>query len=469
MAPFNALPHAAGGQEPLSRLKPNIQGAGPQSVQAVPIADLNRPHPVFLSILGVYLLLAYSRAIELVHAPGFLLLLGLVLVSYIFLTNRWAAIVSYKPTVLLLILTAIMVPSALLGMWPGGSVKLVVNVWIRSVLVYVAITAFAQDMKTFRYVVAVMAFATMLIGLMAFVLGVSQEGRMAISAETLGNPNDLATFLLVGLPFAACYAMDRQRNKFGRFIAGLSIPACLLTVLRTGSRGGMLALVMLGCVLLWVVRGKARAALVLLGLMCALAGIVLLPAEVKLRYRTLFSRELEQNVETRQLEYATGSRMMRWRLFVLSLRTTLYHPLFGVGPGNFSEAAAELTREAGQRAVWQQTHNAFTQVSSECGIPAGILYVWLAGSALRASYRILKSGRAAAHLRGYTPLGLCLFASMAAWIVSATFSSIAYMMHFVVLLGAITAAQKLLEKDLAQVAPPARPAPAPRWVSSIRQ
>ncbi|MCL4523561.1 MAG: O-antigen ligase family protein, partial [Acidobacteria bacterium] len=80
---------------------------------------------------------------------------------------------------------------------------------------------------------------------------------------------------------------------------------------------------------------------------------------------------------SQQEQFAIGSQEARWRLFVNSLRVTAMHPLLGVGPGNFGDVNAQLTAGPDSRASWQQTHNAYTQVSSECGIPAGIAFLAL--------------------------------------------------------------------------------------------
>ena len=62
---------------------------------------------------------------------------------------------------------------------------------------------------------------------------------------------------------------------------------------------------------------------------------------------------------------AYGSAEQRQHLFWRSLEVTLEHPLFGVGPGNFPIISDS----------WLVTHNSYTQMSSEGGIPALVLYV----------------------------------------------------------------------------------------------
>ena len=51
------------------------------------------------------------------------------------------------------------------------------------------------------------------------------------------------------------------------------------------------------------------------------------------------------------------------------------HPIFGVGPGIFTVGEADLAKSEGQAAQWHVSHNSYTQVSSEMGIPGLLLYL----------------------------------------------------------------------------------------------
>ena len=75
------------------------------------------------------------------------------------------------------------------------------------------------------------------------------------------------------------------------------------------------------------------------------------------------------------LESAVASTYSRKAMLIRSLVVTWRHPLLGVGPGNFMVAENEMAKDEGKRkGAWVGTHNSFTQVSSECGIPAFLFY-----------------------------------------------------------------------------------------------
>jgi len=57
---------------------------------------------------------------------------------------------------------------------------------------------------------------------------------------------------------------------------------------------------------------------------------------------------------------ASLSAQQRKELLFKSLKVTVRHPLFGVGPGNFEVVSG----------AWDVTHNSYTQISAEGGIPA---------------------------------------------------------------------------------------------------
>lgn len=148
------------------------------------------PPPVFSLLLSAFLLLAYSRAIELIPVRGLLMLLGIALLGGAVVTGRWMRAVFNAPTALLVAMSILMLPSAALGLWPGGSVLLLVDTWSRSVLIYFVVVSFVQDLQTLRRAVATLAFAMSVIVVMGIFLGVEKFGRMAINTGTLLNPKD---------------------------------------------------------------------------------------------------------------------------------------------------------------------------------------------------------------------------------------------------------------------------------------
>src|SRR2546427_9352704 len=94
-------------------------------------------------------------------------------------------------------------------------------------------------------------------------------------------------------------------------------------------------------------------------------------------------------------------------------RVSLEHPLFGVGPGNFGIVSGN----------WHETHNTYTQLSSEAGIAALILFLLIMRRGfinIREAKRLVR-GKPEEQLFA-TALG----ASFASFAVGSVFASAAY-------------------------------------------
>src|SRR5207302_4169399 len=111
-------------------------------------------------------------------------------------------------------------------------------------------------------------------------------------------------------------------------------------------------------------------------------------------------------------EDVTGSAEARKQLLIRSLELTAQHPLFGVGPGQFNELSK----------AWHESHNSYTQLSSEAGIPALLIFLalmWRGFKNLRLRKTIAK-GTQAWYLAGG------LYCAMVGYAVGAFFLSTAF-------------------------------------------
>ena len=72
-----------------------------------------------------------------------------------------------------------------------------------------------------------------------------------------------------------------------------------------------------------------------------------------------------------------NSAVSRQTLLETGIALTLENPVFGVGPGNFGPTVVEIGKSQGFDWVPLNTHNAYTQISSETGIPGFLLYLVL--------------------------------------------------------------------------------------------
>jgi O-antigen ligase len=136
----------------------------------------------------------------------------------------------------------------------------------------------------------------------------------------------------------------------------------------------------------------------------------------------------------------------------MSVRVTIDHPLLGVGPGMFGDATAsdQTAREA--KLAWRQTHNTYTQISSECGIPALLFYLFALVYAMRFSLRAGRRLRSFPGLKRLADTADALFLALLLFAVGACFGSFAYSFYFPVLAGVAGAFERAVNNELALAA-----------------
>jgi O-antigen ligase len=214
-------------------------------------------------------------------------------------------------------------------------------------------------------------------------------GRLIIDNSRFADPNDLALVCLISIALCG-FAITRKQMAVKKVAGLVTIAILLYAMARTGSRGAFLGF---GTALVYVfwtssIMGKLKMAIATIA--AAFIAAMVLPPEVYFRYLTLFSEDTPAS-DMREIRSAEGSSEARLHLLMQSLKMTVRHPLLGVGPGNFAVAENEVAQAQGRRrGSWHQTHNMYTQVSSENGIPAALLYIAILVLALQATKRTMR-------------------------------------------------------------------------------
>lgn len=310
--------------------------------------------------------------------------------------------------------------------WRGGAVGSALA--FAKILIPVSImTLVITTGERLRKLIMVQAASVAVIALVSILSGRLVLGRLeGILGGSYADPNDLALAIIISLPM--CLALlFLSRSLPWKAAWALAIPVMLYAVFSTGSRGGLIALIVTAAVFLWefAIRGRRRYLLVFAVLFGAVLGTLVGGMLVE-RFRGTFG---QNKVDTE----AYASSQIRRELFWRSVAVTMEHPIFGVGPGNFMQ-------ESGS---WHVTHNSFTQMSSEGGIPALILYVlilWQGFTNIRVTKRFAKGQR------GAILLAKSLHASLAGYVIGSCFLSVPYA-FFPYILVAYTTALFLIAKE----------------------
>lgn len=377
----------------------------------------------------VYLFITYSRVIEVVipsmriTALIYAAALGLAVVS-----GGFTQALSHR---IGRFLTAYVIWLALatpFSMWKGGSVGALIEI-SKNIPVYFLIGGMPGDFEDVRKAIHTLAYGILTLSILTFFFGDLMDGRLMLSSGKFSNPNDLAQVLLLAAPFWWLMATKAGVSPVRRLAAFPALAVIAFVISRTGSRSALMTAVAAGFVFMlhlsFANKMKVAAA--------ALAGValaaVLVPGDLRTRYLTLFEADEPAAMEEEggpSMEKALTSAQSRLGLLQSSLEITLQHPLFGAGPAMFQVAEKDLAEEEGRRGNWHETHNAYTQVSSEAGVPALIFFVGVLVLSIRTSHRIHKSCGSGEESLRLAHTALALEVALVVYGVSSFFSSVAY-------------------------------------------
>jgi hypothetical protein len=351
-----------------------------------------------------------------------LMVLGGLSCLLVFISGKWTDALRHRSVQCWYGFGACLFFATAFSTWRGGSLPVFLN-WVRTVfpllfLIPSVVWTRADLMKVIN-TIGWAGIATIALG---FTAKDVVDGRMTIvAASSIGDSNDYAAHIMFVMPVILYVLFAAKKSMFRKALGLVVLPAGLYQLLSTGSRGAMVSACATMLVLLFVVRPTIKVALLVGIPTLALVAVPFVPSRAIERLTTLFQSKDAQTKE------AAESAEARKRLFQQSVTLTLRHPLLGVGPGQFMENEGSLAGQAGQRGMWHQTHNTYTQVSSECGIPALILYVSAIVITLR---RLWKTHSSDDPLLG--SVALVMFFATLAYAMCVFFLSHAYLFAFLI-------------------------------------
>jgi O-antigen ligase len=377
--------------------------------------------------MSLFLFIYFSRLLDVtssvtmpLHIPMFLMIGLLVLAISAGGIGRVSASKIGIFEVLFMVWAGV---AAAFSTWRTGSL-LVYRDCMYSALVFFAILALVRNMTQLARVARAMAFAGLAAALFSFTFTQSMRGgRIAVDIGSLADPNEYALVLLMTLPYWWLVARISKAQKIMTAVSIVAAIPILVAFFRTGSRAGLLTLLgLVGAVFLRS-RPTQRMALVVTVILVLLVAVFTLPPTLRDRYVTWFSTSAQD-----QQEYSADidSSTARRYFLMQSLALTLQHPLLGLGPGQFAGINWEVSKAAGKQIAAQPTHNTYTEVSSETGIPGLILFAGTLILCLRSALRIAKLTENKPGLQAISCAATCTFVSISAFMVGAFFLSLAY-------------------------------------------
>jgi O-antigen ligase len=345
---------------------------------------------------------------------------------------------------LLLLWAALSVPGALNQ---GVAFHFVTDLFIKTVLLYVLVAGAVRSVRdverlTFTYFVVATVYALAVLG--RFTLGSGDDWRLG--GLYYYDANEFATLVVSAIPLGLYFCL-RQGSLTRRVMSGVGVACLADTFVRSGSRGGFVAMIAVALFILFgytTVRARWR-----------IAGTIVIAvvflATASNRYWTQM-----QTITDSENDYNRTSETGRLHIWRRGMTYMVTHPLLGVGADNFGVAEGTISplaklQEYNIGVRWSAAHNSFVQVGAELGIPGVLFLVTAITSAFMTLWRVARARPPALPEPAPQALAQALLGALLGFVVGAFFLSLAYHEMLYALLGlAIGLGKVAPAKDRAQ-------------------
>jgi putative inorganic carbon (HCO3(-)) transporter len=274
-----------------------------------------------------------------------------------------------------LMLVGIALITVPVSIWPAHSLIFVFNVFLKTVLLFLLVIYWCrsvQDVRRLLWVYCIASVAVVIPGVIS-----RQAGQERYSLEALSyDPNDIALLQVMALPLIV-YLYSTSSRRLKVVLAGMAL-LCLYGIVLTQSRGGFLALVVAGSLILSRSSMSRSAKLSIVALGIVVFG-VLAGTAWKERIRTMWNPQTEY-------DQTAGGRTEVWKASLVLLAT---HP-WGVGIDNFVTAEGLSHGGTGK---WSASHNSFLEIAVELGIVGLVIFIRLLRGAMKTFQQIRMSIR----------------------------------------------------------------------------
>jgi len=421
--------------------------------------------------VGVWVLLVaqltiFSRLHDYVpylHLPALLLTMCL-LISLA--TNGWLRALQSPIGKCLTILTIWFGVACIFSIWRGGSVALYTGTWLKSYAIFIVVSGLLIKISDVSMAVWMSALGVSITGLSALLFGKLQDGRNSTNVGRFGDVNDLAQILIVGICLSAAIYSRKETGFIRRGVIVVIALVMCVAMAKTGSRGGFIGVMVVVAVLFLQSSASGKLVTAVVCATIAFASVTLLPSTLLNRYLALLGNSA---AEEDLSDGAIGSAQSRKHLLLRSLYVTRQNPLFGVGPGMFQEEEDTIAKDEGfLHGAWHETHNMYTQVSSEAGLPALFCFLGMYIYGFRNLNAVCRAGRQSRDPAILDAAALAFWMRLALVGLTTTglFLSVAYSPEPLVLLGICVALERAVRIRMEALSAAPMPIPVTPAIAS---
>jgi O-antigen ligase len=329
---------------------------------------------------------------------------------------------------------------------PGLSFEFWNEVYFKIGLMTLALAWLPRTKDDFHLVSRVIAISGLLVAAVAISnklngTNLVEGTRVTIGLQmksTLSDPNDLAFLLLTTLSFSIALLTGRT-GWTNRLIGAVCVPAVLVAIVYTQSRGAVLGVLAVFAVYgLLIVRSKT---------VLIVAGII---GAVALYLAMGISERMSVAAPAGGLDVSAAGRLDFW---ITALKAAALRPLTGVGLANFPWFNYIQTGQ------YMTTHNTWLQVLAEAGIPGLVLFVLMVARALRTSLRAHRILSAAEVRSPVQPVAYGLVAAIAGFCTAGMFLSQGFTWSIYVIVALAAAVGRYVDENTRMTAQAEAPLP----------
>ncbi len=297
--------------------------------------------------------------------------------------------------------------------WMFRSVEFFQTDWSQALVLFFGVVVALRNRRAAHIVVAcVTAAAAFAAARLINGGGWNMGGRVYIGGggSSTYDPNQSAALFVAMLPYAIMFA---TRPGKMRWVGMASVPLLVIALIKTSSRGGIVAFGVLCLAVIAFAQGRDRGKYAAFMVLAVVVMSFVPHSDLVQRFQEI-SNGSDYNFEAR------GGRIEIWKM---GMATMLAHPLLGIGAGAYEAAAYSI------HGSWATAHNSFVQIGVELGVGGFVTFIVAIVAAFRAGLAARRSAGGIAGTathqfdRALATASLC---SLAAVITAGVFLSMAY-------------------------------------------
>ena len=398
------------------------------------------------SLVLAYVFLAHTRLTELI-LPGLRLQLVLAIcaLSVALLSGTIVRAFNSRVGIGLLLLTIWFYLGVPFSVNRMSSLLSVTEHWLKHWSLFIMVIALVNTRRQASRLCTAVALGSTVMAVVGLVTVPQENVRLMVSDTSLNDPNLFGMTLLIGIPLWMAVIADRSRLQLSRLAARFCLIPIFVAIALTGSRGTLVASVIVIGFLMKRFSIGGKASLVFIVSIAVVLGGTFLTEGILERYSTVADPD--------QME-TTASSESRVHLFKQGLILVATNPVFGVGVSMFAWAENILAQSQGHsRGAWHTAHNMYLEVASEAGIPAFLVYAMILWTIWR-TLRRLEKIKPEEHPRAaqIARMSFWLRVSFLAYCACGLFLSIGLSHTFVIMVSLPMAFARVVHREMDQLA-----------------